>query len=662
MAEYWAAAPVDKIAANIERKFSDYRQWIKKTGYLDRMRTSYRRFYAMDKQGSLRVLRDEDDIARLDVNHFKSLLTRMHIMATEAKLSYQPKARTSDSKSQVQSDIGRGACEYYGDEKDMNGVLSSSVLGALIMLERTIHAPWDDNEGYELTADGQRIVTEGDQAFEEYNALDVARNTTSKKAKSNWYIIRKRVNKWDYAALHPDFAEDIKASQMVRDTDDMEFALQNADGLHVDDDDYTWLYILYHERTASMQQGRWTEICASHVLRDGELEYSRMPVSRMTAGDVMDTCFGDSPSVDLLAIQECLNAIFSGWMTNGLNNALQLLYCQDPNLITRKLESGQTLVSAASEPKALNLNGSGDGLQKIVDALLTHAQLISGVNDVARGNPSSNLKSGSSLAVVLAQAIQYVAAVQKNYARVAGEIGTILLCNLKKFGPEEFIGYIAGISREGQVKKFKREDLMDVERVTVDLGNPLTQNIAGRYELAKSWSELKIMTDAKQIESFIRTGNLDQVTENDFSDELLIRDENEQIKRGIVPPVLLLDLHNEHIMKHKAVFSSPEARDEERIVKAGLDHIQWHIDTMREVPPDLGAVLSGQPLPPLEMDPNALPPGEGGLPPNPAIERKENPTVNGARMPSLPPEAPMEAREDYDQALNAMPEETTTFN
>lgn len=633
---YWASSDIKEIAGKIEMKFSDYKKWLETTGYGNRIKTCYQRYYSLDGKGSLKVVRDEDDIARIEVNHYKSLIKRIHIMVTENKLAFIPKARNSDAKSQMKSDIGRGVCDYYGDEKDMNGVLSQAVLGSLVMLEQYIHCPWDQAAGFELAASDDQKITTGDQLFEIFSAFDVARNTASEE--STWHIVRKKCNKYDLAVLYPEFGDEIRSSIVERDIYDLNFQRITNDSVYVDDEDYTYKYILYHDRTPSMPAGRLVEICAGHVLRDGSLQYQKAPIVRLQAGSVLETSFADSPAVDLIGIQQAMNALWSGAVTNGVNNAIQLIYAADPNLSTRKLESGQTLVSSASPPSALNLSGSNAETMKLIEMLMQHEQLISGVSDVARGNPSANLKSGASIAVVLAQAIQYVSVIQKNYAKAAGDVGSILIANLQKFGPEEMIGYIVGSSRKGQVRNFKKADLLDIERVSVDLGNPIMQTLGGRFDIAQGWAQMGIMKDPKQIEAFMRTGELDQITEDDFSDMILIREENEAIKKGENPPVMMLDNHSEHILGHKRIFSALDVRAEPNIVSAGLAHIQSHIDMMRQVPPDLASVISGQGLPP------PVEPQMGGQPAKP-----EAPTVNGVALPSLPVGAPASAQANFNQ-------------
>jgi len=639
--DYWAAAPIEEIAAAIEEKFEDYKEWGRSTGYFNRIESAYNAFYGLDSDGTLRITRNGDDVAEIKVNHYKSLVRRLHILVTENKLAFQPRARNSDSKSQIESDLAKGIAEYYADEKGMHGTLSDAVLGALIMLEQHVHCSWDIAEGYELTADGQRVIKSGDQMFEIFNPFNVAKATATEK--SSWHIIRKKVNKHDEAALWPEFADEILGADAdPAELDGGAFQSMSAEG---QDDDVCYKFIMYHARTPAMPEGRHVEVIGGQVLFSRKLKYDKVPLFRITAGDVLGTCFGDSPAIDLLPLQQGLDALFSGTLTNNLNNAKQLIYSADPNLTTRKLGDGQTLVTASSPPSGLNLTGSSAENFRMIDLLVNHQQLLSGVNDVARGNPSASLKSGTSLAVILAQAIQYVSNLQKNYAYLAGEVGSCLISNIQKFASEEMTAYITGASRRGQIKKFKASDLMNVERITVDLGNPLTQSFAGRNEMVTAWQQYGILKDPKQIVSFLRTGELDQTTENQFSDAILIREENERLRKGEVPAVLLTDNHSEHIVDHKGIMSSQEARDNPQVLAAWRVHVQAHIDIMRDMPPDLAAVLTGQPLPP-PVDPSQMPvPGQ--------------PEINGAAMPNVPEGTPPQVAANYQQALDAVPEEQT---
>lgn len=640
--EYWAMAPIDRISNEVLAKFNDYKTWLRTSGYGLKIRTAYETYYGFNKQGSINIERDYLDISRISVNHYRSLIKRLHIMVTEAKLAFQPRAINSDSKSLIEADLARGLVEYYGDEKHMNQIFSDAVLGSLIMMETYIHAPWDKNEGYELSVDGEQIIKSGDQCFQLYSPFDCARNTTQDK--SNWYIVREKVNKYDLAALYPEFAEEIKRESMTRDMWDLNWVRPNFQFNNlrmIDDQDHVYKYHLYHARTPAIEQGRHVIICANQVLSDGPLLYDKLPVFRLQAGHVLDTCLADSPAIDLLPLQQGLDAIFSALTTNAVNNARQMIYCPDPNIDIKIGENGQSIVTASAPPVGLNLSANASDSYKLVDMYVQHQQLISGVNDTARGNPQASLKSGNSLALMLAQSIQFVNDLQKNYAAMAGDVSTCLINNIQKFATEEMIAYITGTNRKGSIKKFTAQDVMNIERVTVDLGNPITQTLAGRHELVQQFLQYQIIKDPKQIVSFLRTGELDQTTDSLFSDTMLIKEENEQIKKGEKPVALILDNHSEHILEHKTVFSSPEARTNQDITNAGLAHIQEHIEFMKTMDPELAAVISGQPLPPPQPAPM---PGQ------------QMPELGGVNLPNVPAGTPETVAENYSQGLEGLPQ------
>lgn len=639
---YWAAAPIEKIAAEIEGRWEDYQNWGTATGYFARVIAAFDAFYGFNDDGTIAIYRDKKNIAHLKINHYKSLVRRMHIIATETKLAYQPRAHNTDSKSEVEADLARGICEYYGDEKHMNRTLSRAVLGALIQLEHYVHAPWDEAEGAELSVDGQQAIKSGDQLFETFGPLEVAKAVTTDR--SPWYIIRKKVNKFDWAALHPEFADSIIGSGCEASQYDLTRRTANASTSQLGaDEDMTYLLQFYHARTPALPEGRAVQVIAGDVLADGPLgKYAAVPVYRLAAGDVLGTGYGDSPAIDLLPLQQALDAIFSATVTNNLNNSLQLLWSPDPNLSVRTMEDGQILVTSAAEPKALNLTGSAAENYKMIDLLMQHEQLLSGINDAARGNPGASVATAGGQALMVAQAIQYISDLQKNYAVVAGDVATGLLNNIKAFAPEEMTAYIVGASRKGEIRKYRAQDIMNVERVGVDLGNPLTQSLAGRNDMVQAWQQYGIITNPKQIVEFLRTGELDGATEDPFSDMLLIRDENEQLRKGTAPQVLITDNHAEHIREHKAIMSGQEARSNPAVLAAWISHVQEHIAVMRQVPPDLAAVLSGQPLPPLAPPPDSPP-------------ATPQPGVSGVPLPPMPEGTPPQTQGAYDQQLAALP-------
>ena len=51
-------------------------------------------------------------------------------------------------------------------------------------------------------------------------------------------------------------------------------------------------------------------------------------------------------------------------------------------------------------------------------------ETLSGVNSVARGNPEASLQSGTALAMVQSQALQFMSGLQQSYIQLIEDVGT----------------------------------------------------------------------------------------------------------------------------------------------------------------------------------------------------------------------------------------------
>jgi hypothetical protein len=539
-----------------------------------------------------------------------------------------------------ETDLAKGLLEYYADEKDMNQVVSRMVETGLVMSDSYVYAPWDKHQG-ELTVEGENIRN-GDQAFYLMTPFDVARHPTLEQ--SPYYIIKLAVNKYDLAALYPDDEKKQDAIKAVS----IEYPglangylntpfNQNVAGY--DDDDSIYVYHLLHDRSPSLPKGRYTLIAGSTVLEDTILPYKTLPVVRFSPGRTEGTVTGDSIATSLYGIQQAIDRLYSSNLTNNLHFNNQSIWSPSAVDISR-LSEGYNLVVSAQKPEPLQLTGSSPESYKLLAGYEAVMQTISGVNATTRGNPESSLKSGTSLALMLSISVMSADGIQKNYVRSAADLATILIHNIQAFATEKRIAYIGGISKKSQAKEFSSKDVMSIDRVTIDIGNPLLSNYAGRQEMIQQWMQFGIVKDPKVIVEFLRTGQIDSITEDEFKDGTLIRSENESLRRGEDPPVMMTDNHPEHIIKHKALASDPEIRLNPEIMTRLLSHIQEHINSMKSIDPDLAAILGLQPLPSQSMPPQpgpgaGIPPEQGGMP----------------SLPNVPDNAPPEAQQALDSAV-----------
>lgn len=620
---YWAAADSEKIAQEITEKFSAYREWMDKSGYAAKIRQNYQAYYRLNSKGSLALQKNADGSqTHLSVGHYRNLLQHILILTTQNKLTFVARARNTDYSSQVQAQFGSGLIDYYCDEKDLDRVLTKAVEGALVFQEWFVETPWDPLQGSDLRPDEvERMIKTGDQSFYGLNPFDVARDPKAKK--HNWYITYKPANKHDLAALWPEHADEI----MGADTSNESYGLSSDNSSQVADDT-VWYYTLYHDRSPSMPQGREVAIIGKAVLVDQELTYAKPPIHRMSAGDMLETICGHSVGSELLPLNELISKLMSAFATNNLNFAVQNIWSQDPNLSVNAISEGSNLIVSSTKPEALQLTASSAEGYKLVDLLVNHSQLLSGINSVTRGNPEASLKSGTALALMASQAISFTSDLQKSYAKIAGDVGTMVIDNIRRFAKGEMIAAIGGKTRKSYVKTFTAEDLEPVDRLVVEIGNPASKTFAAQYEMSSQWLANGQISPQEQLD-FLNSGNLDVLLEDSRDQALSIREENEALEQGEVPPVILTDDHILHIKKHKSVLNSPEARRDPRLTQAVLAHIQSHIDNMRAMPPDLAAALAGQPLPP-PQPPQGAPAPMPGEPQGPQMPPGTPPQLEDA--------------------------------
>jgi hypothetical protein len=203
---------------------------------------------------------------------------------------------------------------------------------------------------------------------------------------------------------------------------------------------------------------------------------------------------------------------------------------------------------------------------------------------------------------------------------------------------------IGGQSRKSYMRGFQAKDILNVDRISVEQSNPLAQTTAGRYEMVQGWSQRGILTPKQEFE-FLKTGQIDSIIEDEFRDAILVREENEDLKKGNEPPVLMTDDHSYHVQEHNKILSDPETRMNPQLVETVTNHMMQHIMAAKSMDPDLAAMLSGQPLPsmqaqPMGVDPNAPPPEQ---------------VPNGAPLPNVPPGTPPEAAQAYAEGTGQAP-------
>jgi hypothetical protein len=639
--KYFATDEAKNVADMMIHRISAWQSSLESNGYMEKMRmcwAAYHGAYYTDFGYGHQITfsGSQGELTNLPVNHFRNLAQHMLVMTTSNRPAMQARATNTDYKSLVQTQLANGLLDYYLREKRLEKYLRVAVEYAIVLSAGYIKMEWDATSGdvYDTDEETGLPIYEGDIAFTNLSPFDMMFDPTKENQDHEWVLVRTYKNRYDLMAKFPEFADEIKKLQTKSDRRSFgvgRFGYNETDDVSV--------YEFFHEKTEAMPNGRYIMFASPEtVFIDHALPYKKIPIFRISASDILGTPFGYSPMFDVLPLQEGINTLYSTILSNQNAFGVQNIYVPrgaDVNIQT--LAGGLNIVEGnpqAGEIRPLNLTSTPKEVFDFLGILERAAETISGVNSVARGNPEPSLKSGAALALVQSMALQFMSGLQQQYVQLIEDVGTGIINLLQDFAAVPRVAAIVGKNQRAYLQEFKGDDLSSIQRVIVDVGNPLSRTTAGRVQMAEQLLQMGLITNPQDYFAVINTGQLEVMTENTNSEIYLIKGENEALIAGEEVPVIDVDDHKQHILEHKAILADPHLRKDAALVQRVLGHMQKHIEALRQTDPNLLSLLNQQPL----SGPGGTPPaGPQGMPPPPGAPQPPGPA--GA-MQGPPPGAP----------------------
>jgi hypothetical protein len=646
---YFAADEADKTCSELLRRANDWYQGLYLNNYFDIINRSYLAYHGMFNGGDGHKISfggEQGELTNIDINHYANIAQHIHVMITANKPAFIAKAANTDSKSTIQTKLANSLLEYYMREKNLEKYLSKAVETALVMGSGYIKMEWNATRGeiFDTDPDTGANVREGDVEFRNVMPYNVMFDATRTAEEHDWVLVRTFKNKYDLAAKFPDFADKIK--ELKTSEHYFNYGLESFTTNKTDD---VPVYEFIHKKTESLPEGRYLLFLTDDIaLIDQENPYSDLTLYRIAARDVLGTSFGYSPMFPLLQIQDALNATYSSILSNQSAFGVQSIFVKRGSDISPKsLEGGLNIIEGNEKPEPINFTNTPAEVFNFAKLLETQMETISGVSSVTRGNPEASLRSGTALALVQSTSLQYMSGLQQQYIRLMEDVGTGLINMLKTFAHTPRIVMLGGIANKNYIEKqFNADDLSEINRVTVEVANPLSQTHAGRAQIATDLLQYGTCT-AEQYVRVLTTGRLDVVTDPIERQNDLIASENEKFMLGINARALAIDNHVMHIKGHQAVLADPELR-EGVVADIVYQHILEHIDLMKNTDPGLLGVLG---IPSLQQAPPPMPEGapqgQGQMPP-------EQGPMGPAPGPESAPNLPQPA--DIDPSLMMNPE------
>lgn len=611
---YFAEMQPDEIAPHLYDKVKNYYDAVNRNGRMGLWSKCHKAYYALDNTGrheaaQINVGGEHGELSRLKANHYRNLLQHLYVFVTQQKPSFEPRAINSDYKSQVQTILGSNIIEYYLRDKRLAQHFRRCVEYMIVYAEGFIELLWDAAAGEVGAVDpetGLPLKT-GDLKARVYAPYDVIRQTRQNyDTTPDWYILRRWESRYELAASHPEYYDEILNYTDELSASSVDRFIDLYDNFQ-QEDDLIPVYHFYHAKTAACPNGREVKFLGADLVLDyKKLQTEEINVHRMAAFNQDGTSFGYSVSFDLLCVQEALDIMYSTILTNQSTFGIQNIWVKPgSNYSTSQIVGGLNLLESQEKPEPINLTNTPPEIFNFLQGLETLGEVLSGVNSVARGQPEASLKSGAALALVASQAVQFSNGLQQAYVQCLEDVATgiIELLKLKAAIPRTAV--IAGEDNRNYIEEFTKDDLQSISRVIVDIGNPVTNTIAGRMEIATQLLQQGAIKDPHSFMQVLQSGRLEPVVDDQKTEMLLIQSENEKLRKGENVPVLSTDEHVIHIRNHRRVLADPEARKNPELSQVVTAHMLEHINALRMTDPALLNILGQAPM-------GAMPPQAGG--------------------------------------------------
>ncbi len=643
---YFAARPAEETATVLLAKGRTFFNTMESNQYLKKIQDMFNFYYGnFDTESDVHEISftgEQGELVKLPVNLFRNLARHLHSMVTANRPILEARAINSDYKSLSQTYLANGILDYYMREKGLEEHVADAAEMAIVLGSSYLKMEWNAMAGeiHDTEVDSEEPVYEGELEFSLLSQLDVVVDGTKENWNSHeWVMTRSFVNKYNLIANYPEKADKIAAMEPKNGFSDFRLSLFSND----DTDDIA-VYEFFHKKTAAMPDGRYMLFLANDiVLLDLPIPYRSIPVFRLCPTHIMGTPYGYTDMFDVFPMQQALNSMYSAIMTNqNAFNVQSLFVPRGADIAHASLSGGMNIIEGNAKPEAINLTSTAPETFNFLNVLSQAMESQVGVSSVTRGSPEASLRSGNALALVQSMSLQFQTPFQKNYVKFLERIGTSLLDILKEFATTPKLISLVGKNKKPLLKEFTGDMIGDIKRVVVDVGNPLSRTTAGKLEIANNLLQQGAIKDPRHYFMVLETGNIDTMMEGEMADLLLIQSENEWMLEGKDVFADPLDQHRLHIMEHRAVISDPELRRNPELTKKVHDHIQEHINMLKEVSPDLLQLIGEQPL-----TPAMAPPAGGQLPPGP-MTQDQSAAAAGNVAPldpsSMGPQAPAEAQ------------------
>lgn len=588
---YWAADPDPKnLAYELKRRIEEFREHCDATGRTGLWRRALRTYYGLDPDGTWRnshavtFAGEQGQRVELRGNMYRAIVRASLVMTAGNRPSFACRAISYDAESTETVKIGNAILDKVlddGVERAMIDVCEhASTLG-----EGWISACWDDSAGRNLGIDPQtgRQMHAGALRVRPHRPDEIVRDpNVLNPADHRWQILTVQRNRWELAALYPQYKDEILGAPSTPGLWIFE-RLGMSPKATKGADDTVITYEFYHKKNDAIPQGRAAILVGDCVIALGALPYEELPAHAMVVTREPTSPFGYADSWELLALQSAFDSVLTQIITTRENFGFQRFFVQSGMTFdARAMGEAFSIIEGAAPPVPLDFSegGVGNGLQ-VMDMLRGLMQSILGMNDVAMGDASKS-QSGAALAQMQQIASQFNSQNQFSYVSCFEAVMNSILEIMKTRASEEQIVQITGRNNVYSVRSFKAEDLSVLEGVKVEIGSAALRTLPMRHQIANELvgNPTQPITSEQFLE-ILATGRLEPVTSIPLTLEAMAERLIVEVQEGRPYKVQPTMPHHLLIPRLSEIIAQPGVDDQTATLAMQL--IMQHGDTWLQV-------------------------------------------------------------------------------
>lgn len=552
---YWAREAPDKIAGLIIDRIKAYFDHLQSTKRLHRARKAFAQYY--DTQSEVSFGGEQGEVVETQENHFADIVDKQVTLATATRPSYEARAANTDTESVDQAHLAENILDNDLAHEGLEEMLKRCARISRLAGEGWTYQGWDPQGGEPVKGLASGEVMTGAIDTQILSMLDVARDPRRKDCNHDWLAFRLPANRWDLIARFAPEAEGtdeqpgdpeqaklaeaiLNATPILSDRESCLWRDHETKGVTDVDQVETWLFV--HRVTRAHREGRLVLVCGDKALLDVPTPYGKELPAKMLAEDVVpETCFGHSSAWNLLVPQDQNDAIASQMASSQDAFGMQLIAvigaptegALTPEMATRAL--GIVRLPAGATVQALNLLNISEHSYRLKEAGVKTMGVLGSVNEITRGIPSENVKSGAHAALFEAQSMQGLSGFATACALHLGDVGTWRIELLKRFATAERLIEVAGEENTHVVERFTGERLKNVRRLIVQAGNPAMRGYHNRSVHAEKLLDTGKITIEQYFE-FLDTGRYEAIDRYPNAAMRYVRWENQKLtKKGMQP-------------------------------------------------------------------------------------------------------------------------------